>query len=68
MNFYLLLERLEASDLQIQQRSCCCTIYPAAEYTSESVANALKDFLITYGAYDVLQSDPGSDGSDCNTS
>jgi hypothetical protein len=36
-------------------------VYPAAEYTSESVADALKDFLITYGAYDVLQSDPGSD-------
>ena len=34
-------------------------IYPAISYTSESVADALKDFLITYGAYDVLQSDPG---------
>jgi hypothetical protein len=36
-------------------------VYASSEYTSESVANALKDFLITYGSYDVLQSDPGSD-------
>ena len=36
-------------------------VYPTTEYTSESVADALKDFLITYGAYDILQSDPGSD-------
>ena len=36
-------------------------IYPMKEYTSESVADCLKDWLITYGSYDVLQSDPGSD-------
>ena len=36
-------------------------VYASSEYTSDSVANALKDFLITYGSYDVLQSDPGSD-------
>ena len=36
-------------------------VYASSEYTSDSVANALKDFLITYGSYDVVQSDPGSD-------
>ena len=36
-------------------------VYPVKEYDSASVANSLKDFLITYGAYDVVQSDPGSD-------
>lgn len=35
--------------------------YPCSEYTSVTVANALKDYIITYGCYDVVQSDPGSD-------
>ena len=36
-------------------------VYPVKEYTSASVADCLKDWIITYGAYDVVQSDPGSD-------
>ena len=36
-------------------------VYASKEYTSATVADALKDYLITYGAYDVVQSDPGSD-------
>ena len=36
-------------------------VYPVKEYDSASVADCLKDWIITYGAYDVVQSDPGSD-------
>ena len=36
-------------------------VYASKEYTSATVADALKDYIITYGAYDVVQSDPGSD-------
>jgi len=35
--------------------------YPCKEYDGPSVANALKDWIITYGVYDVLKSDPGKD-------
>lgn len=38
-----------------------CKIYASSDYTSEAVAQCLKDWFITYGSYDVLQSDPGSD-------